>query len=247
MIIEQFNLLHLLVLGLLPLSEFFGLYLFLRKKTQDTQRKILLIISLFNIALYVVYKLYQAFIYDNYDFELIYNLPLHFCNLNLIVFLPLALYTKNRTLMEYQVYIGTLLSFFALHSIDPAFRGQPFFEFSCLVYFYYHGMLLVIPWLFLVFGYFKPNYKTVWKSFVMLFFLTLAAHLLNLVLRLTGIAPEANYFFTYGIAGDPFTEFFYRIIPINFLFMIPYLFTAFVPYASIIILPYYIRDKRIKN
>ena len=237
---NQFNLIHIFSFTLLPAGLFLLLFLLLKdrsrgNKTIKTKMDILFAICCFNAVLYVIYKFYQAHFYDGYDFVFVYNLPLHFCNLNLLL-LPLAIKTRNKTLMAYQVYFGTLLAFFALFTIDPAFRGEPFFEFTCLVYFYYHSMLAVMPFLFLTFKMFVPTFKEAWKPVLLLIFITFIIHIVNIILRTTGIASEANYFFTFGLRGDPFTEIFWRILPFNFFFLLPALVIVFVPYICGVVL-----------
>ena len=243
MVMDQFSFIHIFSFTVLPAGLFCILFFALKNKSEKVKRYALFAICCFNIVLYFVYKAYQAFYYDRYEFILIYNLPLHFCNLNLFL-LPLAIITRNKTLMAYQVYFGTLLSFFALYAIDPAFRGEPFFEFSCMVYYYYHSMLAVIPFTFLAFKTLTPSFKAVWKPTLLLLVLTVLIHIINIVLRTTGIAADANYFFTYGLRGDPFTEFFWNIIPYEFFFLIPVLAVTFAPYIFIVTLPFHLSEKR---
>lgn len=230
MVLEQFNLIHILSFTILPICLFFTLFFILRKKKENTKKNVLFGICCFNIVLYFIYKVYQAF-YDRYDFELVYNLPLHFCNINLIL-LPLAIITCNKVLTAYQVYFGTFLSFFALVAIDPSFRGEPFFEFSCLVYYYYHSMLAVIPFILLTFKMFKPSFKIIWQPAVMLIFLMVLAHLINIIFRMTGIGENSNYFFTYGFDGGSSPYYFFILIPVMIL--------VFTPYIMLITLPYHI-------
>jgi len=61
--------------------------------------------------------------------------------------------------------------------------------------------------------------------------------------RATGIAPEANYFFTYGLKGDFFTELFWSILPYEFFFMLPSLL-MFAPYIFFTTLPFHLASKQ---
>jgi len=243
MVMEQFSLIHIFSFTVLPAGLFCILFFSLRSKSEKFKRYALIAIALFNIVLYFVYKAYQAFFYEGYDFVLVYNLPLHFCNLNLFL-LPLAIFTRSKTLMAYQVYFGTLLSLLALFAIDPAFRGAPFFEFSCMVYYYYHSMLAVMPFTFLAFKMFTPSFKEVWKPTVLLVSLTLLMHIINIIFRVTGLAIDANYFYTFGLRGDPFTEIFWNIVPYAFFFLLPALVAIFAPYVFVITLPFHLAKKR---
>jgi len=99
-----------------------------------------------------------------------------------------------------------------------------------------------MPFTLLVFGMFTPSLKDMWKPILLLIGITLVIHIINIVLRQAGIAAEANYFFTYGIKGDPFTEMYWRILPYSFFFLIP-AFLSFIPYMLIITLPFFISEK----
>ena len=77
----------------------------------------------------------------------------------------------------------------------------------------------------------------------MLAALTAVIHVVNIVFRATGIASESNYFFTYGLAGDFFTELLWRLVPYNFFFLLPALL-LFAPYIFLVTLPFHIAAKR---
>jgi uncharacterized membrane protein YwaF len=246
MIVEQFNAVHIFAFTVLPAALFGGLFFGLRGRGGKVKENVLLTICVFNAALYFVYKAYQALWYDGYEFVLVYNLPLHVCNLNLFL-LPLAIRLRSRTMTAFQVYFGSPLAFFALFAIDPSFRGAPFLEFTCLTYYYYHGMLTVMPLLLPVFGMFAPSVRDAWKPVLMMAGLTFAIHIINIIMRTTGIADNANYFYTFGLSGDPFTEMFRRLIPFDFFFLLPYLAVVFVPYISAVNLVYFLAVRNQKS
>ena len=129
----------------MPLFLFFLTSGLLKQSDDDTKRKALIIVCCVNALLYLFYKIIQAND-PEYGFELLTNLPLHFCNINLIL-LPLAIFSKNKTLTSYQVYFGTPLAALALLTVDPVFRSKPLLEITCLFYFYYHSMLVVLPFI----------------------------------------------------------------------------------------------------
>lgn len=242
--IEVFNLTHILTVILFPVLIYIVLNFALKKRDAQTQRKVLFLICCFNALLYLSYKIVQA--HDqSYNFDIFTNLPLHFCNINLIL-LPLAIILKNKTLSAYQFYFGSVLAMLALLIVDPAFRSKPLFEFTCLVYFYYHSMLVVIPILLVKFKHYTPSFKRVWQPSLMLVFLTFIIHLVNVVFRASGIAEESNYFYTYGLRGDFFTEFFWSILPYEFFFLLPSLLT-FAPYIFFTTLPFYLKEQKLKR
>ena len=241
MIIEIFNLTHILTILLIPIIAYFALVLILNRRGENVKRNALLCICCFNAIMYIVYKFAQA---QNapYDFDIFTNLPLHFCNINLIL-LPLAILLKNKCLMAYQFYFGTILACLALVTVHPNFVSTPVYHFTTFFYFYYHSMLVVIPVLLVKFKFFTPSFKMVWQPTLMLVALTLVIHIINVIFRTTGIAYYANYFFTFGLYGDFFTELFWRIIPFEFFFLLPALVTL-APYVIITTLPFHLSEKR---
>jgi len=238
---EAFNLSHIFTIVIMPAIICLALNYSLKNRSDKTKKNILMIICCFNALLYLSYKIVQANDPD-YNFDIFTNLPLHFCNINLIL-LPLSILLKNKYLMAYQFYFGTVLAALALVTIDPAFRGKPLFEFTCLVYFYYHSMLAVLPVLLVKFKFYTPSFKVIWQPALILTGLTFVMHIVNVLFKTTGVAPEANYFFTYGLKGDFFTEFFWSILPYEFFFLLPSMLT-FAPYIFFTTLPFHLAARR---
>jgi uncharacterized membrane protein YwaF len=240
MILEPFNAPHLVTIITMAAVAFFVLDLFLKKRSAETKTRVLTIICIANAIVYIFYKMAQANDPD-FGFFLLANLPLHFCNLNLIL-LPLAIITRNKYLMAYQLYFGVVLAGLALITVDEAFRSKPLFEFTCIFYFYYHSLLAVIPLLLVKFRLFTPSFRLVWQPTLIVVALAFVMHIVNFVFRTTGLAPESNYFFTYGLRGDFFTELFWAILPYNFFFLLPSI-VLFVPYIVIVTLPFHIAER----
>jgi len=241
MLIEPFNLTHILTITTIPILIFLGIYFPIKKRDEGTKQRILLFICYFNAILYVVYKIVQAN-EASYAFDIFTNLPLHFCNLNLIL-IPLAIHTKSRTLHAYQLYFGVPLAALALITVYPTFLSRPIWYFTPLVYFYYHSMLAVLPLILVKLKLYIPSFKVVWQPTLMLIALATTIHIVNVVFRATGIANESNYFFTYGLEGDFFTELLWGILPYNFFFLLPALL-LFVPYVFLVTLPFHLSAKR---
>ena len=239
MILEPFNTTHILSIIILPVLIFLSLNYGLEERSDEIKNKVLLFICCFNALLYFVYKIAQANESAG-DFDIFMNLPLHFCNINLIL-LPIAIFFKNRTLMAYQFYFGTVLGALALVTIYPGFRSRSLLEFIPFVYFYYHSMLVVLPVLLVKLKLFTPSFKVIWQPVVMLIALTGVMHFVNMTFRGTGIAPEANYFFTYGLRGDFFTELFWRLLPYEFFFLLPSLL-LFAPFIFFTTLPFHLKE-----
>jgi len=225
----------------MPIFIFVGITFLLKKCSEQTKQRVLLLICLFNALLYAVYKIVQSH-EQGYTFDIFTNLPLHFCNLNLIL-IPLAIYTKNKTLMAYQLYFGVPLAGLALLTIYPSFISRPIWQFTPFVYFFYHSMLVALPVLLVKFKFYTPSFKVIWQPIAMLVVLTAAIHGINVAFRATGIAPTANYFFTYGMDGDFFTELLRQIIPHNFFFLLPALL-LFAPYVVLVTLYFHMKGRK---
>jgi len=241
MTIEHFNLTHILVIIGMPLLIFLSIYFSLAKHDEKIKRKVLLLLCGFNAVLYVAYMI--AHVVDpNFHFEILNNLPLHFCNINLVL-IPLAILTRNKTLMAYQVYFGFPLATVALIVVYPLFLSTSILEFKTFTYFFYHSVLVVLPILLVKFRIFTPSFKIIWQPTVLLLTLTLIAHIINVTFRATGLSSEANYFFTHGLDGDFFTEFFWSIVPFNFFFLLPALL-LFAPYIFVITFIFRNRDQK---
>ena len=239
MVLETFNTTHILAIVLMPTLIFVALNHVLKNRSAEAKRTILVIICCFNAALYFVYKVAQSNESDSFDIFM--NLPLHFCNINLIL-LPLAIFFRNKPLLAYQFYFGIVLAMLALVTIYPGFRSRSLFEFVPFVYFYYHSMLATLPILLVKLKLFTPSFKVVWQPVALLVGLTSIIHVINMIFRGTGIASEANYFFTYGLRGDFFTELFWSIIPHEFFFLLPGLL-LFAPFIFITTLPFHLSNK----
>jgi len=160
MIIEPLNLTHILAIIAMPAVIFSSIYLALCKSDGEAMRRVLLLICLFNALLYVSYKFVQAF-ESGQDFDIFTNLPLHFCNLNLLL-IPLAIHKRSRVLFAYQLYFGVPLAGLALLTIYPAFISRPIWHFTPFVYFFYHSMLVALPLLLVKFKFYTPSFKVVW-------------------------------------------------------------------------------------
>jgi len=243
MTIEPLNTTHILTITLIPTLVYACLHFLSRQYDDQTKRRMLLFICYFNALLYLSYKIVQA-IENGYDFGLSSNLPLHFCNLNLIL-LPIALHTKNKTLMAYQLYFGVPLAALALVTIYPTFISRPIWHFTPFVYFFYHSLLVVLPIMLVKCKLYTPSFKNILQPTLLLIALTSVIHGINVIFRATGIASEANYFFTYGLEGDFFTELLWRFIPYPFFFLLPALL-LFVPYIILVTLPFYLRQSKQK-
>ena len=237
--LEYYSPTHILMLLAAPII-FCIFYFSLRNRTEKTKRVVLLCLAIFNALIYIAYKIVMAFTFD--VFIILKELPLHLCNLNLIL-IPLAILTNNKLLMSYLYYVGLLAAFAGIMFFDSVFLGKNVFSFVVLVYFIYHAILLVFPLLLVSLKLFTPSLSYVWKALVVLVSLALIMHLVNLLFIHTGWCVEANYFYTMGMPDNPVLGMLMKLIPIPFLYYLP-VAPVLYSFDVLITLPQILIEKR---
>ena len=185
--------------------------------------KVLLVLAIFNLLYWVFYKVMLA-CDPTFYFQLPLELPFHLCNLNSMLMI-VALLTKKPGVLNFCYCFGIFGAFLALLSPDPEFVNIGLFtSVRGYGYWLYHHILIVQSILLVTTGFYRPGYKEVPKSFLILLMLYFGMYIINVVLRkLTGY--PVNYLYTFGMPGNRALEMLYRIIPIYPL----YLLSALIP------------------
>ena len=151
------------------------------------------------------------------------DLPFHLCNI-VALLLPIFSLTRNKTIYEilfFWILAGTSHSLFTPDLVN----GFPHFVF--LKYWYVHaGLIIFILYATFVYNY-KPNIKSVFKSFIALQVYIALMFLINYFV-------ESNYFYTNfkplgGSALDYLGEWPMYIFVVELL-MIPYFFLFYLPF-----------------
>ncbi len=215
--LKYFNLIHI-IMCIVPIALFSILEKLLKNKTDKQKEKILLAIAFVNILLFVAYKIAMAVMYK--PFIVWEHLPLQLCNINLIL-IPIALKTRNKLLCNYLYYMSIWGAYAAVAVFDTYFLGRSSVSFIVVAYFVYHGIIAVTPILMAKEGLFSPEKQMISKSIFLLLGFGLAMLCVNLFFRSTGICPNANYFYTMGMEGNPILGKLMEIIPIPFLYSLP--------------------------
>lgn len=222
--------------ALLAPALFLVLYYTLKNKNSAQKDRVLMIIFIVNAALFVSYKIFMWVTYE--EFVLLNELPLHLCNFNVIL-LPVALKTKNKFLLSYLYYIGSLGALAAVFLFDTIFLGKNIFDYGVFVYFLYHSVLLSTGVLIPALRIYTPNLKDILKAHATLLVLATFMHGVNTLFRVTGACTIANYFYTYGMPGNPLLGTLKDLIPVNLIYMLPVIPIAaavnclmFLPFAK---------------
>lgn len=167
----------------------FGIFLIIRKKSENTKKWVILSIMLINTAQHLL----KSVVYPQYwglgftALSTAYNM----CAL-LILASPFALLLKSKILKSFIFYVGTSAGFLAL--LVPYWNiGDYMFDFEVIRFFICHLFLFTSSLLPLLTGLHKPSYK--FFPFVgACFFLSLGVILLNDTLCvLFGIYPGVEH------------------------------------------------------
>ncbi len=199
-----------------------GLYFILRKRTQKTQWIVLLVLSFIPT---------MAIIYDivvwGIPSTVLQYLPLHLCTI-LGVLLPVLVLTKSN-------FLGNLLPVYSIGSIIAlvfnTFQAD-YLIFSHVfpMYYFTHVFDFGIPLLMILLGLVKLSPKYILPSMGTTFGLYTVIHFINLlindylaknnVLDWQGELIQVEYMYTTGPMGNPALEFFWKLIPYPYFYML---------------------------
>lgn len=225
-IVKPFNTMFMIMMG------FFAALLIvpsivLRHAPLEVRKTVLMVIAIFNLLLFVVYKYflakdkeYNEIYADLGGFNLWGELPLQLCNINMI-FVPLALATGNIDLMSFAFFVGPLGAFMAVSMPCRGFEKYSI-KLPRMIGFYGNHFLIIVECLALAtFKIYRPWFMDVPRIIVTLFIVSFIIFLFNMFLRKTGLHPRANYFYNIETDGNPVLDLFWKWIPHPFLYQLP--------------------------
>ena len=169
------------------------------------------------------------------------ELPLQLCNINMIL-IPVAVLLRSRPLMSFCFFLGPLGAMMALVMPGNGFNGYSLLLPRMLGYYGTHFMIVIDALALAAFGLFRPKFRDLPKTCLTIFLIALAVFCINMLLRVTGLHPKANYFFSVETEGNFLLEIFHKWIPVPFLYLLPS-FVILGVYASVIILGFTLADK----
>ena len=212
----------------------------LRGKSFETRRNVLTGMCVFSMIGFFVYKYSLSLdkeymvIYENFGgFNWWRELPLQLCNINMML-IPVSVFKKNRNLMAFCFFVGTLGAFMATAVPAYGFEGYSILLPRMLGFYGTHCLLVIEALALVTFGLYKPELKDLPGTVVMLFLIAFILYALSMLLRFTGICPRANYFYTVEPEGNAALELFYRWIPCPYLYLLPCV-VALVPYMLVVL------------
>lgn len=188
------------------------------------------------------------------------RLPLHMCSINVILY-PVFFGIRKRasklvssTLFSYMYFFGSagaLLAMVVTAPGDCLGAGVNFFQYNVLTYWLKHGLIFILPIMFVVLGFYRPKLIDIVKATVFLVGLLCIMELVNLLFswfnQLCGGNEIANFFYTRTGVGTAVLSTFYGWIPVELLYMFPLVVIAvpmfFIYYSPIGIMDLVKRQK----
>lgn len=223
--------------------------LLVRNKSDRTKRTVIVCACALTLVGFFAYK-YALSIDSDYDvltkamggFNWWGELPLHLCNVNMIL-IPIAVLLDKRPLMNFCFFIGPLGASMALLMPGSGFDGFPILLPRMLGYYGTHYLIIVEALAIVTFGLYRPKFRDIPKTLLTVFLIALAVFGINLLFRWTGLHPKANYFYSVETEGNFVLELFYKWIPVPFLYLLPSILIL-APYMLLITAGFALADRR---
>lgn len=197
----------------------FALYFYGRKKSDRQKEKLFLFLFIFLVLFYVWYKSYLIWGSKTYETSVWNELPLALCQVASFLAYP-AVKSKNRTLLGFCFFIGSLCSLMGMLMPVAGFSGIPLLSCESIGYYGFHGFVFVQAITLYTLRIYNPDSKDVPKICLFLASSALVVHFINMLLRAT-VLPDSNYFFTYDPEGNPVLTIFRNLIDVNYLYLLP--------------------------
>ena len=145
--------------------------------------------------------------------------PCYLCNQSTLLCILAAL-IDHQGIMSYCVTVGTIGALLAVFMPDRYNRDQLLFSKQAFGFYGYHGLLIATCLSFYTTGVYEAKPVHALWDMGITFLLAVIAHVINLLLRKSGLNPKANYVYT--CEPDNFIfEKLYRLVPIRLLYLIP--------------------------
>ncbi len=226
--------------------------LLLRGRSEKTRQTVLVAACLVTLVGYFVYK-HMLSLDADYDvitanmggFNWWGELPLHLCNINMIL-IPIAVLKKSRPLMCFSFFLGPLGALMALVMPGNGFDGYSLLLPRMLGYYGTHYMIVIEGLALVCFGLFRPQLRDLPRTVVTALAIAFIIFCINMLLRWSGLHPKANYFYTVETEGNFLLEIFHGWIPLPFLYMLPAI-GILVPYMLLVTTPFALADRKKKK
>ena len=225
-IINPFNLIFNICLAAFLLVLILA-SLVLRRTSVKTRSAVLVTACVLTLIGFFVYKYYLSL---DADFDVItaemggFNwwgeLPLQLCNINMIL-IPIAVLKKSRPLQCFCFFLAPLGALMALVMPGIGFGGYSLLLPRMLGYYGTHFMIVIEGLALVTFGLYRPRFRDLPRAILTAVIIAFCVFMFNMLLRWTGLHPQANYFFSVETEGNFLLDLFHSWIPYPFLYLLP--------------------------
>ncbi len=251
--IPKYGLTHILVVLFFPLLAIVSYFIFKKKSEKSKVIYLYILMAIAFIGTWLTFFTALAQDYNHQRANFFARLPLHMCSINVILY-PLFFFLRNKvkplirsTLFAYMYFFGSagaLLAMVVTAPGDCIGANINFFQYNVFMYWLKHGLIFILPILFVVLGFYKPTIKDIFKSVVFIIILLCIMECVNLLFtylnqHVTHGTDIANFFYTRTGKGTAVLEAFYNFLPYELLYMFPLVIIA-VPIFFIYYLPFFI-------
>lgn len=205
----------------------FALQRYMKTREEDGKRLTLIFLFVFICFFYVWYKSYLIWWSSDYDTCIANELPIALCQIATI-YGAIGVATGNDIFKGFGFYVGTLCSLMGMLMPVDGFSNISLLSPEAIGFYGFHGLVFVQSVLIYTSGLYKPDNKHIIKIVLLLMVTTLCVHGINALLRMR-IYPESNYIFTFSPENNAILQLLYRIIGINFIYLLP----LFIPLGII--------------
>jgi uncharacterized membrane protein YwaF len=159
-------------------------------------------------------------------FNIFQELPLHLCNIKMFL-IPLALMNTEREgrwergLLAFCFFSTPAGAVMALASPLDAFDTVSLLLPRAIGYYGIHGLLAIAGAGIVSLGLYRPQYRDIPVALLLMLSLVLISHLVNAVFRVSDLASNANYFFTFDPQGTMILTTLWRLLPIPLVYELP--------------------------
>ena len=246
-IMKPFNLTFFIVtaffVGLLTAAT-----LIMRNKSDRAKRIVISSAAILTLIGFIAYKYflsidtaYDAITASKGGFNWWGELPLQLCNINMLL-IPVAVMFDLQMLMSFCFFVGSLGAIMAIAMPGMGFDNYSIFLPRMLGFFGTHYMIVIMAIAIVTFGLYRPKFRDLPKTCIVIFVISFCVFLINLLLIGTGLHPDANYFFSMNPEGNPLLELFHSIIPLPFLYLLPS-YLILLPYMALVTCGFWIADR----
>ncbi len=234
MILEPFNGLFFILFGCTVLTITLIGLLF-RNASEHAKKVFLIGLCAVNIVIFWIYKYFLS-IDAEYatvaGFSWWSELPLHLCNINMIM-IPIGVLTKKRGILGFSFFLAPLGAIMACVFPSAGFAGYSLALPRMWGFYATHLLIIVCGISLATLNFYRPKIKDLPSITVTFLFLAVVSLGINALLQNVMHCATANYFYTWGPNDISILELFWKWIPIRFVYELPALAILFTYVALV--------------